>query len=344
MGAMPACALPDAGAALCCAAPCPTAPLTPPSLMWTTLAPAVFVLLWSTGFIFAKMGLPYAEPFTFVALRYAAVVALMLPVALAAARVVAGSRPVDIAHLVVAGLLLHAVYIGGVFASIYHGLPAGISALIVGLQPVLTATLVGPFLGERVTARQWLGLLLGLVGVALVLGDKLAFDRATGGAVALAVLALVGITLGTIYQKRFCTTADMRSSAVIQFAAAGLACLAVALPLETMRVEWSRRIRLRTRLAGARAVDRHGQPALPSAAARCRSQDGKPVLPCAAGYRAVRLGAFRRDAGHAGASRHGAGRGRCGAGTTELTTGTIRRKCGVRTQAIFKSTTPHWIR
>jgi drug/metabolite transporter (DMT)-like permease len=211
---------------------------TPPTLMWTTLAPALFVVLWSTGFIFAKMGLPYAEPFTFVALRYAAVVAVMLPVALVL-RASWPARAVDVAHLIVAGLLLHAVYIAGVFASIYHGLPAGISALIVGLQPVLTATLVGPFLGERVTARQWLGLLLGLVGVALVLGDKLAFDRATGGAVALAVCALVGITLGTIYQKRFCTTADMRSSAVIQFAAAGLACLAVALPLETMRVEWS---------------------------------------------------------------------------------------------------------
>jgi drug/metabolite transporter (DMT)-like permease len=211
---------------------------TPPTLIWTTLAPAVFVLLWSTGFIFAKMGLPYAEPFTFVALRYAAVVAVMLPVALVL-RASWPDRAIDIAHLVIAGLLLHAVYIGGVFASIYHGLPAGISALIVGLQPVLTATLVGPFLGERVTARQWFGLLLGLIGVALVLGDKLAFDRATGGAVALAVLALVGITLGTIYQKRFCTTADMRSSAVIQFAAAGLACLAVAWPLETMRVEWS---------------------------------------------------------------------------------------------------------
>ncbi len=207
--------------------------------MWTTLAPAVFVVLWSTGFIFAKMGLPYAEPFTFVALRYAAVVALMLPVALVL-RASWPDRAIDVVHLVVAGLLLHAVYIGGVFASIYHGLPAGISALIVGLQPVLTATLVGPFLGERVTGRQWLGLLLGLVGVALVLGDKLAFDRATGGAVALAALALVGITLGTIYQKRFCTTADMRSSAVIQFAAAGLACLAVAWPLETMHVEWSR--------------------------------------------------------------------------------------------------------
>jgi drug/metabolite transporter (DMT)-like permease len=210
----------------------------PPSLLWTTLAPGLFVALWSTGFIFAKMGLPYAEPFTFVALRYLFVVAIMLPVALVL-RAAWPGRAIDVFHLMVAGLLLHAVYIAGVFASIYHGLPAGISALIVGLQPLLTATLVGPLLGERVGARQWLGLLLGLAGVALVLGDKLALDRATGGAVLLAVAALFGITLGTLYQKKFCTAADMRSSAVIQFAAAGLACLAVAWPLETMHVTWS---------------------------------------------------------------------------------------------------------
>jgi drug/metabolite transporter (DMT)-like permease len=210
----------------------------PPPLLWTTLLPGLFVVLWSTGFIGAKMGLPYAEPFTFVALRYLFVVAIMLPVALVV-RATWPARLVDVLHLMVAGLLLHAVYIAGVFASIYHGLPAGISAMIVGLQPLLTATLVGPLLGERVSGKQWLGLLLGLIGLALVLREKLAFDRATGGAVLLAVAALFGITLGTLYQKRFCSTADMRSSAVIQFAAAGLACLAVALPLETMHVEWT---------------------------------------------------------------------------------------------------------
>jgi drug/metabolite transporter (DMT)-like permease len=212
-----------------------TAPLP---LLWTTLLPGLFVVLWSTGFIFAKMGLPYAEPFTFVALRYLFVVAIMLPIALIA-RATWPRHLAEVLHLMVAGLLLHAVYITGVFASIYHGLPAGIAALIVGLQPLLTATLVGPLLGERVSGKQWLGLLLGLVGVALVLREKLAFDRATGGAVLLAVGALFGATLGTLYQKRFCSTADLRSSAVIQFAAAGLACLAVALPLETMQVTWS---------------------------------------------------------------------------------------------------------
>jgi drug/metabolite transporter (DMT)-like permease len=237
MGAMPPPGLPRAAPPLC-SPPMSDRNAPPPSLLWTTLAPGLFVALWSTGFIFAKMGLPFAEPFTFVALRYLFVVAIMLPVALVV-RAAWPARAIDVVHLMVAGLLLHAVYIAGVFASIYHGLPAGISALIVGLQPLLTATLVGPLLGERVSARQWFGLLLGLLGVALVLGDKLAVDRATGGAVLLAVAALFGITLGTLYQKKFCTAADMRSSAVIQFAAAGLACLAVAWPLETMQVTWS---------------------------------------------------------------------------------------------------------
>lgn len=208
------------------------------SLLWGTLAPAVFVILWATGFIGAKAGLPYAEPFTFVALRYALVVALMLPVALVA-RAPWPARWADIGHLAVVGVLIHAVYIAGVFTSIYQGLPAGVSALIVGLQPVLTATIVGPLLGERVRPHQWIGLLLGLAGVAMVLANKISFDNATAGAVALSVAALIGITLGTIYQKRFCTQADLRTGAVIQFAVAGFACFVFASLLETMHVTWT---------------------------------------------------------------------------------------------------------
>jgi drug/metabolite transporter (DMT)-like permease len=183
-------------------------------LLWGTLAPALFVVLWATGFIGAKAGLPYAEPFTFVALRYAFVVALMLPLALIS-RAQWPSRWIDAGHQAVVGLLMHGMYIAGVFASIYHGL------------------------GEHVRPRQWFGLLLGLIGVGMVLANKLALDSATGGAVLLALGALLGITLGTIYQKRFCGEADLRSGAVIQFAAAGLACLALALTFETMRIVWA---------------------------------------------------------------------------------------------------------
>ncbi|MBI3453433.1 MAG: DMT family transporter [Rhodospirillales bacterium] len=213
-------------------------PAQPDSQLWRTAAPTLFVLMWSTGFIGAKAGLPYAEPMTFLGLRFAVVGAVML-VVVAAARAPWPKTWHAAGHIAAVGLLMHGVYLGGVFASIHHGLPAGISALIVGLQPLLTATVVGPLLGERVTRQQWLGLALGLAGVALVLGDN-AFDRATGGAVLLSLLALAGITAGTLYQKRFAAHADLRTAAVIQYATAAIAVLALAAPLETMRIVWSR--------------------------------------------------------------------------------------------------------
>jgi drug/metabolite transporter (DMT)-like permease len=217
-----------------------TAAATAPSsstLLWTAGAPALFVVLWSTGFVAAKAGLPYIEPMTFLALRFGLVCAAMLPVAL-----LGGATWPDAAtatHVAVVGLLMHGGYLGGVFASIAHGLPAGLSALIVGLQPLLTACVVGPLLGERVRGAQWAGFILGLAGVALVLSDKLAFDRAGLGAAALSGVALVGITAGTLYQKRFCVGVDLRSGAVIQYAAATAAMLACAWPLETMQVHWT---------------------------------------------------------------------------------------------------------
>jgi drug/metabolite transporter (DMT)-like permease len=142
-------------------------------------------------------------------------------------------------HIAVVGLLMHGCYLGGVFAAIFHGMPSGLVALIVGLQPVLTATIVGPLLGDRVSARQWLGLLLGLVGVALVLWNKLAIDNAGVVAIAYAVLALIGITIGTLYQKRFCQQVDLRTGAVIQYAAAGLAVAFFAVRFETMHIAWT---------------------------------------------------------------------------------------------------------
>ena len=185
------------------------ASVTPASFAWTAAAPAVFVLLWSTGFIAAKAGLPYAEPLTFLGWRFALVVVLMLPVALLMQARWPGR--IEAGHIAVVGLLMHAGYLGGVFSSIHHGLPAGLAALIVGLQPVLTATIVGPLLGERVTPRQWLGLVLGFAGVAVVLFERYGFGSGGfgAGAVALAVLALVGITAGTIYQKRFCAQSNL---------------------------------------------------------------------------------------------------------------------------------------
>lgn len=200
--------------------------------------PGVFVFLWSTGFIGAKFGLPYVEPLTFLALRFAIVLGLLL--ALIAATGAPWPRdPRQIAHIAVAGMLVHATYLGGVFASISQGVDAGVSALIVGVQPVLTALLAGPLLGERVTARQWAGLALGTAGVGLVVWRKLGLGEGTPLGMACSVVGLIGITAGTLYQKRFCASMDLRTGSLIQFAAS-LALLApLALLLETNGIRWS---------------------------------------------------------------------------------------------------------
>ena len=217
----------------------PSASVAPASFGWTAAAPAVFVLLWSTGFIAAKAGLPYAEPLTFLLWRFGLVIALMLPLAL----VMRARWPgrIEAGHIAVVGLLMHAGYLGGVFSAIHHGLPAGLAALIVGLQPVLTATVVDPLLGERVIARQWLGLALGFAGVAVVLFERYGFGSGGFGvgAVALAVMALVGITAGTIYQKRFCAHSNLYTAAVVQYVAAFIPMALLAWLLETRVVVWT---------------------------------------------------------------------------------------------------------
>ena len=199
--------------------------------------PLLFVVLWSTGFIGAKLGLPDAEPLTLLSLRYAAVLLLMGAVVVLT-RAPWPRTKRECMHIAVSGLLVHAVYLGGVFTAIRLGLPAGVTALVVGLQPVLTALGAGLFLHERVRPTQWAGLALGLAGVVLVVAHKVG-----GGAViallAPAVLALVGITAGTLYQKRFCPSFDLRTGSVIQFLPCLLVTAFVAWRSETMVVHWT---------------------------------------------------------------------------------------------------------
>ena len=173
------------------------------SALFVTVMPPLFVFLWATGFVFTKLGMPYVEPMTFLVVRFAPVVLLMAAVALAT-RAPWPSDAAEYLHVAVVGILMHGGYLGGVFMALQLGLPAGIVSLIVGMQPILTAFAVGPLLGERVAPVQWLGVGLGFVGVALVLADKLDFDRAGAAAVAPALVALLGVTFGTLYQKRFC--------------------------------------------------------------------------------------------------------------------------------------------
>ncbi|SDY34928.1 EamA-like transporter family protein [Modestobacter sp. DSM 44400] len=209
----------------------------------TAAAPVVFVLVWSTGFVGAKYGLPYAEPFTFLALRLG--LAGMLLAALAVTT--RSGRPAgrgQYGRAAVAGLLLHAGYLGGVFSAISLGLPASVAAVVVSLQPVLTAALATRLLGERLVALQWLGLAVGVVGVALVLAPGLASASGESGAfppagVASALVALLAGTAGTLWQKRHGDSIPLLSGTAVQYAAAALVLLAAAAATETMAVEWT---------------------------------------------------------------------------------------------------------
>lgn len=182
--------------------------------------PALFVLIWSTGFVVARYGMPHAPPLGFLALRYAlSVLAFGLWIALARAAWPAGRA--QWAHLAVSGILMHAGYLGGVWAAVKQGLGAGAVALIVGLQPVLTALWLSATGGARsIVARQWLGLLLGFGGLMLVVGHKLGAGEVTGANFALAAFALLSITVGTLYQKRFVAPCDVRTANAVQIAAA----------------------------------------------------------------------------------------------------------------------------
>ena len=204
---------------------------------WTAAFPAVFVFLWATGFIGAKLGLPYAEPATFLALRFAIVLAILIPLCWFSKA--PWPAPTGAFHMVVAGVLLQAGYLGGVFASIHHGMPAGVSAVVTGLQPLLTAVLAGRRLGERVSGRQWTGLVLGLAGVMLVVGERLTQSRMGSAAVLLALVALASITLGTLWQKRHGAAVDLRTGAAVQFLAAAAVTTPFSIVLESGSVIWS---------------------------------------------------------------------------------------------------------
>lgn len=198
------------------------------------LLPLFFVLLWSTGFIVAKYGLPYAPPLTFLLLRFGGVLIVLLPlVLLARAPWPHGVK----GHIAVAGVLVQAGYLAGVWCAIKLGMPAGLSALIVGMQPILTA-LAAPLIGETVKPRQWLGLAFGLGGVALVVASKISLIGLSWTSILLCFMALLSITTGTLYQKRFCPGFDLRTGTIIQFAASIVVVLPFALALESFSLRF----------------------------------------------------------------------------------------------------------
>lgn len=207
---------------------------------WLSPVPVFFVFLWSTGFIVAKFGLPYAPPLTFLLLRCAAVLLVLAPLVM----LFRAPWPSGYArHVAVAGLLLQAGYLGGVWVAIKLGMPAGVTALIVGMQPILTAA-AAPLIGERVRPRQWLGLAFGLAGVALVVYAKITLVGLTLEAIAWCVFALLSITAGTMYQRRYCPRFDLRTGTVIQFGATVAVLLPLAIWLEHLdpalsSVQWT---------------------------------------------------------------------------------------------------------
>jgi drug/metabolite transporter (DMT)-like permease len=199
-------------------------------------APAIFVVLWSTGFVATKYVVHNADPLTYLAIRMALVVVLM-------AVIVAIARPrwpdrIGIGHSAVAGILVHGFYLGGTAIAIAHSIPAGLSALIPGLQPILTSTIANRWLGERVTPMQWAGLLLGLAGVVLILHDRPMSGEAGWGWLASAV-SLVSITLGTLYQRRYCNAIDWRAGNLVQYIAVTMFFAVGAWLFENNVVHWT---------------------------------------------------------------------------------------------------------
>lgn len=196
----------------------------------------IFVFLWSTGFIIARYSMPYAEPMTVIFIRFGSVVLCMLPVVLIW-RAPWPSRS-QIIHIAIAGALLQAGYVGGVWAAVKEGMSAGLTALIVGLQPILTAWFAA-WIAEKVTPKQWLGLILGLLGVGLVVWAKLSLTGMSHLSLVFIVVALLSITMGTLYQKKYCAQFDLRTGSVIQFAASAIICLPLMFLFETREIIWA---------------------------------------------------------------------------------------------------------
>ncbi|WP_028670080.1 DMT family transporter [Saccharospirillum impatiens] len=213
--------------------------------LWLKATPVLFVLLWSTGFIGAKFGLPYAEPYTFLFVRFIGVLAVLF-VLIQFLNERWPKAPMLWLHIGIVGMLVHGLYLGAVFTAISLDMPAGVTALIVGLQPLVTAILARFWLGETINRQQWLGILLGLVGIALVLSEQLDMNNPThlfAGfgwiAVASAFSALLGISVGTLYQKRYCTGMPLVTGTFIQYLGASLILGLGAWLFETRTINWT---------------------------------------------------------------------------------------------------------
>lgn len=197
-----------------------------------------FVSVWGSGFLATKIGLLHAAPFTFLSLRFTFGILCLIPIVLITRPRWPASRR-EFGHVIAAGLLMHAVHLGGSHYTQYLGMSAGITALLLSAQPLLTALIAARWMGEALVLRQWLGILIGLAGVTLVVWHKVDIHEATAGSLIAVTVSLAGVTAGTLYQRVFCPLVDLRSSSLIQFIAAIAALAPLAYMIEEMKVDWS---------------------------------------------------------------------------------------------------------
>ena len=196
-----------------------------------------FVVIWGSGFIATKVGIQYAAPFTFLSLRFAFGIACLLPLVLWLKPAWPKTQR-EWLHIIVAGLLMHAIHLSGSHYAQYLGMSAGIAAVILALQPLATA-LFARGTGERVTSQQWFGIALGFAGVALIVWHKIDVRAVTVGSLIAVLTGLVSLTAGTLYQRKFCPTVDLRSGALIQFAVSLVVLLPLSIAFEGAKVQWS---------------------------------------------------------------------------------------------------------
>lgn len=204
-----------------------------------TATPLVFVLMWSTGFIFTRMGVPFAEPLTFLCLRMILAASLIFLLSFFI-NVTWPKKRLDWLHSAIVGILIHGIYLGGVFISLDLGLDTSLAALIVGLQPLLTVGFAAIWLSERITLQKMFGILLGLVGISMIIllrGPKIELSAQTG--LWFCAASLLGITVGSLYQKKFCTQTDLLPATFIQYVANSLFLGVLVLKFESGHIEWT---------------------------------------------------------------------------------------------------------
>jgi len=208
------------------------------SRAFETLLAWYFVSVWGSGFVATKIGLQHAAPFTFLTLRFAFGLACLIPIVLITQPRWPTSRR-ELGHVIAGGLLMHAVHLSGSHYTQYLGISAGITALFLSVQPLMTALIAARWMGERLSPRQWWGVVAGLAGVALIVWHKVDVREASIGSLVAVTIALAGVTAGTLYHRAFCPVVDLRVAALVQFAVTIAVLSPLAWLVEGFVVEWS---------------------------------------------------------------------------------------------------------